>query len=68
MRTIDKTKKSNIKCEHCEYWNKDSDDFIQNKKTLEIMWPCTESGKYKAYYQRCSAFKWHHRYNQPKGE
>ena len=62
-RKLDKTKKSNIKCEHCEYWDKDSDDFIQNKITFEIMYPCEKCGEKKAYYQRCKCFKWHHRYN-----
>ena len=61
MRTIDKTKKSNIKCEHCEYWNKDSDDF-------DIMYPCEKCGELKAYYQRCKEFDWHHRYDGVKGE
>ena len=62
-RKLDKTKKSNIKCEHCEYYNTDSDDFVRNKTTLEIMYQCVKCGERKAYYQRCKDFEWHHRYN-----
>lgn len=41
QRPIDRSKKSNIKCEHCKYW---------------YGWPsekCKLSGEEKQYYQRC---------------
>ena len=49
-RQIDKTKKSNIKCEHCKYW-KDKDGSWDVKK-------CELIGKTKNYYNRCKSFEW----------
>lgn len=48
-RKVDKTKKSNIKCEHCEAWDKDSG------------WCCIQ-GKEKNYWNRCKDFIWNHKY------
>lgn len=48
-RPIDRTKKSNIKCEHCKYWSID--------RTCK----CKTSPKYDfytCYYNRCKAFGW----------
>ena len=50
MRKLDKTKKSNIKCEHCEYWD-DKNGY------------CKFHREEKWYYQRCNDFKWHNKYN-----
>ena len=47
MRTIDMTKKSNIKCEHCN-------NYGLNR--------CKIDGSFKAYYQRCKKFVWAKRY------
>lgn len=50
-RLIDKSKKSNIKCEHCEHWSG---------------WQssgCCLSGEPKEYYQRCKQFSWNKRLN-----
>lgn len=44
-RPIDKTKKSNIKCEHCRYWN--ADDGI-----------CYLTKEKKNYWNRCKKFEW----------
>ena len=44
-RPIDKTKKSNIKCEHCNYWN-------------EVDGICMHHGIHKNYWNRCSYFEW----------
>ena len=55
MRTVDKTKKSNIKCEHCEHW-------------CSLNGLCEVYNKQMNYWNRCPYFTWHHRYNQPKGE
>ena len=52
-RPIDKTKKSNIKCEHCEYF--DGDRYDKKKK---IFGYCTLKGEGKHYYNRCKQFEW----------
>lgn len=46
-RTVDTTKKSNIKCEHCECWQNDI---------------CVITGERKSYWHRCKKFKWAERY------
>ena len=48
-RKVDKSKKSNIKCEHCEAYDKDSG------------WCCIQE-KEKNYWNRCKDFIWHHKY------
>jgi len=48
-RKLDKSKKSNIKCEHCKYWNSAHN--------------CELSGVYKWYYQRCKNFAWGKKYD-----
>lgn len=46
---IDKSKKSNIKCEHCKSWSGwDSEK-------------CNLTGEEKHYYQRCKKFGWNER-------
>lgn len=47
---IDKKKKSNIYCAHCEHWSGhvDEDGNTHCKITMER----------KAYYQRCKLFEW----------
>lgn len=55
-RPIDKTKKSNIKCEHCKWWhwckpNGDNDYKCHN----------SDSPKYNVetnYWNRCKSFEW----------
>ena len=49
MKEIDKTKKSNIKCEHCEHY---CDDM------------CILISKPKHYWNRCKSFEWHSKYSQ----
>lgn len=61
MRQLDRTKKSNIKCEHCRYWCK-----IGVKETPigdYDLQGCSnpESPKYNTstcYYNRCKVFNW----------
>ena len=48
QRMVDKNKKSNIKCEHCENWT----GYINNEAR------CKLNDKEKAYYQRCKQFQW----------
>ena len=50
MRTIDKTKKSNIKCEHCLFRDKPTE---QSSK----YW-CALHQTEKNYWNRCKDFKW----------
>jgi hypothetical protein len=49
-RQVDRTKKTNIKCEHCKYWDK------------PILWyesgSCKLNNSEKKYYQRCKQFDW----------
>ena len=47
-RTVDKTKESNIKCEHCTYANRDEQ---------KGYW-CMFHAMYKNYWNRCKEFKW----------
>lgn len=47
-RKVDKTKKSNIKCEHCLYADKDN----------KLGYWCVLQEKPKNYYNRCKLFKW----------
>ena len=46
MRTVDKSKKSNIKCEHCGNWTG------WQRST------CSLDGSEKQYYQCCPHFRW----------
>ena len=48
-RKVDETKKSNIKCEHCEAYDKDNG------------W-CRIQEKKKNYWNRCKDFIWRHKY------
>lgn len=49
-RPVDKTKKSNIKCEHCRYVDKPN-------KPWEKYW-CTLYQIDKNYWNRCKKFEW----------
>ena len=51
-RPIDKSKKSNIKCEHCLYADKD--------KLIRDYW-CSLHELPKNYWNRCKDFKWEER-------
>jgi len=61
MRTIDKSKVANIKCEHCNWWfreapNGDSEWWCHNKNSC----------KYKEevnYWNRCPEFEWNPKLN-----
>ena len=59
MRTVDKTKKSNIKCEHCKYWTKEglSNYHCVNKESQYYK-------EFRWYYNRCKAFEWKEKYNE----
>ena len=56
-RPIDKTKKSNIKCEHCKFWNRS----IDNGNYVDTECKCKGSPKYGTqtkYWNRCKQFEW----------
>lgn len=55
-RPINKSKKSNTKCEHCAWWDKSSDDHIFENGAWK--YPCNNNKGYKAYWNRCKAFEW----------
>ena len=58
-RPIDRTKKSNIKCEHCEFYNR-NEDGCTNKT----------SPKYNSkinYWNRCKRFEWREGEKNAKG-
>lgn len=44
---IDKSKKSNVYCEHCEHYDR-------------FAFLCKKTNKEKFYYQRCKGFEWKH--------
>lgn len=44
MRPIDKTKQSNVKCEHCQNYTDHGE--------------CEETGEAKNYWNRCKRFNW----------
>ncbi|MDY2731728.1 MAG: hypothetical protein SOV49_05465 [Erysipelotrichaceae bacterium] len=66
-RSLDKTKKTNIKCENCKY-------FVEtNQRTpyahLPIM-ACDNRdskwyGECRMYWNRCKSFEWSKRYDHP---
>ena len=45
MKPVDKSKYKNVKCEHCDHWNKDTGI-------------CSVQHKHKNYYQMCKQFDW----------
>jgi len=56
MRTLNKSKKSNIKCEHCEW-------FFETEETDNDYCSCLNenSPKYEHninYWNRCKCFEW----------
>lgn len=68
-RRVDKTKKSNIKCEHCKYWQMVSKDvLITDSLTLfgytgsqvkGCMNPDSPNHRRETnYYNRCKCFDW----------
>lgn len=51
-RKVDKTKKKNIYCAHCEYYS----GWISEK--------CKLNGEHKNYWNRCKNFKWARAYDE----
>lgn len=51
MKNVDVSKRSNIKCEHCEHYG-------QPKGNLYDDCFCKISGEKKNYWNRCKQFEW----------
>lgn len=59
-RPIDKSKKTNIKCEHCQFW--DTINMVGNGYQAHCL--CKGSPKYGTivnYWNRCKGFEWKER-------
>ena len=56
MKPVDKTKKSNIKCEHCKHFIKTPKYFMPE------VYMCGITGEDKNYYNRCKHFEWADKY------
>lgn len=56
-RVVDKTKKSNIKCEHCKHWCKvgNGNKYVDRQCTNE---DSPKNGTKTWYYNRCKCFDW----------
>lgn len=50
-RTVDKTKKANMKCEHCKH-------FDTHEKTIYDAANCILTGEPKKYWNQCKGFEW----------
>lgn len=56
-RPIDRTKKSNIKCEHCKYWDT-TDTCASLGYCYFVGYMCSKHHEPKQYYQQCNEFEW----------
>ena len=57
-RPIDKTKKSNIKCEHCKNYA------YEDMHGKSIQAECSITHELKNYWNRCKQFEWSERCNE----
>ena len=60
-RPIDKTKKTNIKCEHCEYWKQVCCETGWHTNKYALGCTCPSSPKCNQvtnYWNRCKQFEW----------
>ena len=57
-RPLDKTKKTNIKCEHCKYYANFPTMACDNRNSKLY-------GECRMYCNRCKFFEWHARYDHP---
>ena len=63
-RTVDKTKKSNIKCEHCRYAC--NYRYVCRDGIFDT-W-CRLKDKPKHYWSRCKDFEWSGEFDYKEGE
>ena len=59
MKSVNVTKRSNIKCEHCAYYNKT--DNLEGRGSQGLCVVNSKPRKVK-YYQRCKKFTWSSNY------
>ena len=64
-KPVDKTKKSNIKCEHCKYFNRNKSAIMLVLNHIESHSVCDIKNEPKYYWNRCENFEWADKY---KGE
>lgn len=65
-KPVDKTKKSNIKCEHCKWWAGNGAPIVTTTNGEKVVYKgnyCTRADSPKAfdtahYYNRCKCFEW----------
>ena len=63
-KTVDITKKNNVKCEHCSFWidsGKEDGKICCNKESKHYLNP-------RQYYNCCKKFKWHEKYLKKTGD
>ena len=58
VKPVDKSKKSNIKCEHCAYWNKNRSCHERGYSHLKYCGNANSGRIWTAYWNRCKAFAW----------
>lgn len=63
-KPVDTSKKSNIKCEHCEYWNGkwDAQSFVNYSGDTCRCAESVKYGKTTNYWNRCKSFQWANKY------
>ena len=69
-KTVDKSKKSNIKCEHCKHFQRSKEEMCVTENhltgTLTFHHPqdkCAVTNETKNYWNRCKNFEWEDKYN-----
>ena len=69
-RPLDKTKKTNIKCEHCQHWNETGYYTPYGHYPIKGCF-CKKSkwnGRERNYWNRCKCFEWHKKYDKQTEE
>ena len=54
-RKLDKSKKTNIKCEHCKWW--ENKNYCINSNSSKFEQPTN-------YWIKCEQFEWNEKYNE----
>lgn len=63
-RAVDTSKKSNVKCEHCKYWDYGN---ISLDGSGNRCAKCGKCGEIKKYYNRCRYFDWRENIKEAAG-
>ena len=67
-RSVDKTKRSNIKCEHCKHFDTEHKMEVFVLNHLENRDTCALTGESKQYWNRCKGFEWADKYKENDNE